>query len=200
MKDLNLKDLNEIGIGAFFRPRDLESLDISYYDLQSLVREGVVEKIGHGLYRHTRAPITENFTLAAVAAQVPDSVVCLLSALRYHEIGTQAPDAVWLAIPRGKRPPRVALAGLRLVTVSGAALTYGVDTVKVEGVVARITNPARTIVDCFRFRRLVGHDVAIEALHDGLRSRKANRDQIVRTADVLRATNTVTPQLQALST
>lgn len=200
MKNLELNDLNEIGVGAFFRPRDLAALDISFYDLQGLVRKGIVEKIGHGLYRHTRAPITQNFTLAAVVAQVPDAVICLLSALRYHEIGTQAPDAVWLAIARGKRPPRGVVANLKLVTVSGASLTYGVHTVEIDGVPARITSPARTIVDCFRFRRLVGLDVAIEALQEGLRSRQATRAQIARAAEVLRVTNTITPQLQAMST
>ena len=92
------------------------------------------------------------------------------------------------------------MANLKLVTVSGASLTYGVHTVEIDGVSARITSPARTIVDCFRFRRLVGLDVAIEALQEGLRSRQATRAQIARAAEVLRVTNTVTPQLQAMST
>ena len=106
--------------------------------------------------------------------------MCLLSALQVHEIGTQLPRQVWIAIPHKARPPHLGGAGIRLVRFSGAALSYGVQKTVFEGVPARITSPARTIVDCFRFERLIGREAALEALQDAL------QDNQVTTSDLRR--------------
>jgi predicted transcriptional regulator of viral defense system len=118
-------------------------------------------------------------------ARVPNSVVCLLSALRVHGIGTQAPATVWLAIPHKARVPRLPGLRLRLVRFSGPAWTFGVRATSFEGVPARITTPARTVVDCFRFERLVGREVAMEALEDALRQRKVTIAELARVEEIL---------------
>jgi predicted transcriptional regulator of viral defense system len=173
------------GIGSFFRPSQLEPLGISYDELRRLVNRGVVERLGRGLYRLAAAEPTEHYTLAAACARVPESIVCLLSALSVHEIGTQLPHEVWLAIPHKSDRPRVSGIKVRLVRFSGAAWSYGIQETVFEGVPARITSPARTIVDCFRCERLVGREAALEALHDGLHRRKVSVDALMRTLRVL---------------
>lgn len=168
------------GLGSFFRPSQLESAGLSRDRLRTLVRRGEVEHVGRGIYRLARADPTENYSLAMACARVPNSVVCLVSALRVHEIGTQSPAEVWLAIPHKARAPRSLSLRLRIVRFTGAAWTYGVKETSFEGVPARITSPARSVVDCFRFERLVGAEVAMEALHDALRQRKTTVAELSR--------------------
>ena len=183
--DFDRDELRNAGIGAFFRPSQLEALGITYDRLQSLVRHGTVERVARGLYRLADAEPTEHYSLAAVCARVPKSIICLLSALSVHEIGTQLPHEVWLAIPHKAEPPRFSGVKIRLVRFSGAAWVYGVKETEFEGVPARITSPARTVVDCFRFERRIGREAALEALYDGLRSRKVSTDALMRVLEVL---------------
>jgi predicted transcriptional regulator of viral defense system len=134
-----------------------------------------------------------------VASAVPQAIVCLLSALRVHEIGTQSPRQVWLAIDRKARKPGRVPAAVRIVRFSGQMLTYGVVTQSMQGVPVRITTPARTVIDCFRYRNKIGLDVAMEALRDAVRSRKAIISELDRAADVCRIRTVIAPYLQALS-
>jgi predicted transcriptional regulator of viral defense system len=191
--------LRKAGIGAFFRPRDLGSLEVSFADLQRSVAEGAVEKVGPGLYRLTAAEPSEMETIAMVASAVPSGIVCLLSALRIHDIGTQAPSEVWLALDRKARKPSHPPARVRIVRFSGAMLTYGVQIHPILDVPVRVTSPARTVVDCFRYRKKLGIDVALEALRETLRARKASADEIMRAAEVCRARTVVRAYLEALS-
>src|SRR5207248_1017541 len=170
------------GIGAFFRPRDVRPLGITYYEIQRLVAEGHAEKAGPGLYRLSDAEATEMETIAMIASAVPQAIVCLLSALRVHDIGTQSPRQVWLAIDRKARKPTRLPAAVSIVRFSGQMLTYGVVTQSMQGVRVQITTPARTVVDCFRYRNKIGIDVAMEALRDAVRSRKARVSEIDRAA------------------
>ena len=160
---------------------------------------GSVEKVARGLYRLADSEPTEYHTLAAVCSRIPSGIVCLLSALNVHGLGTQLPWEVWIAIPHKARTPRLPELPLRVVRFSGASLRYGVGEVTFEGVPARITSPARTVVDCFRFSRLVGKDVAIEALRDALSDRKASADEIWRAAEICRAKSLIGPVLETLS-
>ncbi len=178
--NLDLDRLQQAGIGAFFRPSQLEVLGITSDQLKALVKKGVVEHVARGLYRHTGAEVTEHYSLAAVSARVPDSVICLLSALRVHEIGAQISPEVWLAIPHKAEPPRLASIKLRLIRFSGSAWSSGIEKTTFEGVPAKITSPARTVLDCFRFERLVGREAALEALHDSLRQRKVEVDELYK--------------------
>jgi predicted transcriptional regulator of viral defense system len=177
--------LRQSGLGAFFRPGQVVEAGLTRHQLRALIRRGQVEHVARGLFRLADAEPTEDYSLAMACARVPDSVVCLLSALRVHGIGTQAPAAVWLAIPHKARVPRLTEPRLRIVRFSGPAWTFGVKATTFEDVPARITTPARTVADCFRFERLVGREVAIEALQDALRQRKVTVAELSRVEEVL---------------
>lgn len=183
--ELNRDTLHRAGIGNFFRPSQLEQLGIPYHRLRQLESDEKVERVGWGLYRLAEAEPTERYSIASVCARVPNSIVCLLSALQVHGIGTQLPRQVWIAIPHKARPPALKDESIRLIRFSGAAWIYGVQKTKFEDVPARITSPARTIVDCFRFQRLVGREAALEALQEGLRERKVTTGALTRTLEVL---------------
>lgn len=194
-----VSDLQRAGIGAFFRPRDVLPLGVTPYQIQRLVAQGVVEQAAPGLYRLSNVEATETETIAMVASAVPHAIICLLSALRVHDIGTQSPRQVWLAIDRKARKPRQLPAAVRIVRFSGQMLTYGVDVQSMQGVPVRITSPARTVVDCFRYRNKIGIDVAMEALREAVRSRKAAIGEIDRAAEVCRIRTVIAPYLEALS-
>ena len=180
-----LQNLHAAGITGFFRPAQLESAGLTRDQLPALLRSGRVERVGRGLYRLADAEPTENYSLAMACARVPNSIVCLLSALRVHGIGKQVPADVWLAIGHKARAPRLRELRLRIVRFSGPAWTFGVKETQFEGVPARITSPARTVVDCFRFERLVGPETAMDALQDGLRQHKLTVAELSRMAEVL---------------
>ena len=191
--------LREAGLGSFFRPRDAEVAGITYGELRKLEADGVVEREARGLYRRTNAELTRFHDIAAVCARVPDAIVCLLTALVVHEIGTQLPREVWIAIPQENRTPIVTRPKARVMRFSGASLRYGVEDTDFEGVPARITSPARTVVDCFRFRSRVGRDVAQEALDDVLADGRVSTAEIWRAATACRARSVLGPALDARS-
>ena len=158
----------------------------------------MVERLGRGLYRGRTAETTEQHTLAEVCRRVPHAVVCLLSSLRFHNLTTQSPAEVWLAIGSKARAPRVDLLPLRIVRFSAAARTGGVPEHLVEGVPVRVYDPAKTVVDCFKYRNKIGLDVALEALRAGWRERRFTMDQIWHDATSCRMTNIMRPYLEGL--
>ncbi len=189
--------LRESELPSCFRPRDAERAGIQYHELRRLVDAGIVERERRGLYRRLDADFTPFSDVAAACAQIPDAVVCLLTALTVHDIGTQLPRHTWIAIPQGRRTPALARSSVKIMRFSRLSLRYGVVDTEFEGVPTRITNPARTVVDCFRFRKRVGDYVAYEALDDVLIQRLATRDEILRTAIVCRARSLIEPILYA---
>jgi predicted transcriptional regulator of viral defense system len=180
-----IEKLRTAKLGTFFRPGQMEAAGLTRHQLRALVRSGNVERLGRGLYRTADSEPTEHFSLAMACARVPRSVVCLVSALRVHGIGTQAPAEVWIAIPHKARVPRLPELRLRVVRFSGPAWTVGVKEVDFEGVPGHLTSPARTVVDCFRFERLIGPEVAVEALQDALRQRKVTIADLTRVEEIL---------------
>ena len=188
-------DLSELS--AMFRPRDLEALGIPRSSLRACLRQGTAEQLGRGLYRLTETEPSEYETLAMVSARVPQAVVCLLTALRVHGIGTQSPRDVWIAIDRKARKPRLEGLSVHVVRFSPLMLIYAVQPFEVQGVPVHITSPARTVVDCFRYRNKVGLDVALEALRDALRSRLATVQEILRIAEVGRVRQVIQPYMEA---
>jgi predicted transcriptional regulator of viral defense system len=156
-------------------------------------------RIGRGLYVPADAELSANAGLAQASRRVPHGVVCLLSALRYHEIGTANPFEVWLALDQDVRRPQVEYPPLRVVRFSGKALTEGVERHRIESVPVKIYSPAKTVADCFKFRNKIGLDVAIEALRDGLRSKKCTRAQLWQYAKICRVTKVMRPYLEAVS-
>jgi len=202
--DLTRRRLAQAGLGAFFRAQDLDRLGIGAAELRVLCAAGGVERISRGLYHLVESEPTEHHTLAAVCARVPEAVLCLLTALRYHELGSQLPREVWFGIARKARVPHVPELPIRVVRFNATQLEYGIDEIRLEGVPARITNPARTVVDCFHpwKLRLVGKDVALEALREALRQRKATPDEIARADEACRTSKSISviaPYLEVLS-
>ena len=196
---LDTAEFQKAGLGAYFRPRDLAPLGVSHRRLQGLVSRGLVENLGNGLYRLSEVEPTEVETIAMVAAAIPNAVMCLLTALLFHNIGTQLPHQVWIALDRKARKPAHPPSRVRIVRFSGAMLTYGVASHSAQGVPFRITSPARTVVDCFRYRHKLGLDIALEALDDVLRSRTATVAEIIRAAEACRARTVMRTYLEAFS-
>jgi len=190
--------LERIGEGGIFRTSDLEALGISRSTVQRMVERGEVERISHGLYRLTEGLLTEHYGLVAVQKKIPNGIICLLSALLFHDIGTQLPRQVWVAIDPKARKPKPPGVPIRVVRFSGVNATYGIETHELMGVPVRITSIPRTVVDCFRYRNKVGMDVALEALQDVIRRRMATPSAILRAAEACRAKTVVRPYLEAM--
>jgi predicted transcriptional regulator of viral defense system len=182
-----------------FRLSEATAAGIHPEDIRRLVKVGHLTRVGRGLYAVPSPRATEYHTLAEIAKRVPKGVVCLLTALRFHGLGTQNPHDVWLAVDRRAGIPRVDFARIRLVRISGAALTSGIDGHTIAHVAVRITNPARTVVDCFKFRNKIGIDVAVEALRGYRRLRKGTVDELWRHADRLRMARVMRPYWDAMS-
>jgi predicted transcriptional regulator of viral defense system len=183
---------------ALLRPQDLVARGLPTVVLTRLVAAGRLERVARGVYALPGQAVGEHRSLAEVALQVPRGVVCLLSALRVHGIGTQAPFEVWLALPQGMSAPRLTQPALRLVRMSGAAFTQGVMQLAVDGVQVAVFNPAKTIADCFKYRNKIGLDVALEALRDGWQQRKVTMDDLFAYAAINRVANVMRPYLESL--
>lgn len=181
------------------RARDLDRAGIPRAYLRRLCERGLLERVDRGLYRLADAPVTELHSLAEVAARVPHAVVCLLSALQVHGLTAEAPHAVWVLIDRHARAPKLSYPKLHVVRASGRAREHGVETRTVEGTRVRLTTPAKTVADCFRYRRHVGLDVAIAALRDYLRTRRGGMDALVEAARADRVHARMRPYLEALA-
>jgi len=167
--------------------------------LSRLVRAGALERVSRGRYRLPESPITEHHGLAIVAAAVPRAVVCLLSALSFHEIGTQLPHEVWIAIDRRARRPTLSWPPLRVHRFSGPALAEGIEEHRIEGETVRVYSVAKTIADSFKYRNKVGLDVALEALREAWQApRRFTMDEIHRYARACRVERVMRPYLEAL--
>ena len=192
------KIVHYVGKHGIIRPRDSEAIGLPREYLLRLHRQGRIVRSGRGLYSLPDAAITERHSYAEVGRRVPGGVFCLLSALAFHEITTQSPASVWIALPQGARRPVISNPSLRVVRLSGASLTDGVENHKVEGVSIGVYSAAKTVADCFKFRNKVGLDVAIEALRDSLRQKKATVNEIYHYAKVCRVSNVIRPYMEAL--
>jgi predicted transcriptional regulator of viral defense system len=184
---------------GIFRLKEAKALGLHPEQVRRLTLQGHLTRLGRGLYAPASAEPSEYHTLAEVAKRVPKGVVCLLTALRFHAIGTQHPREVWLAVDRRAAIPKIDVAPVRIVRISGAALTAGVDKHTIEGVTVRVTSPARTVVDCFKFRNKIGVDAAVEALRDYRRLRKGTVDELWRQAAQLRMSRVIRPYWDAIA-
>jgi predicted transcriptional regulator of viral defense system len=184
---------------TLLRARDVTRQGLPTIALTRLVQAGKLERVARGLYGLPGSAISEHRSLAEVSARVPRGVVCLMSALRVHEIGTQAPFEVWIAIPQHMVSPRLDQPAIRVVRMANAALAEGVEHRTIDGVEVPIFSAARTIVDCFRFRNKIGMDVALEALRDGWSRRKFTLDELWRHAMRGRVANVMRPYIEAIT-
>ncbi|NOZ55521.1 MAG: transcriptional regulator [Calditrichaeota bacterium] len=180
------------------RPRELAAIDIPRSVLKRLVDRGRLVRRMRGIYSVPDYDPTENTDLASVASRAPKAIICLLSALRFHELTTQNPFQVWIMIDRAGHRPVIDHPPIRVVYASGRALTEGVGGYTVEGIDLRVTSPGKTVTDCFRYRRLVGTDVAIEALRDCWRQRKATMDEFYHYAKIDRVASFMRPYMESL--
>jgi predicted transcriptional regulator of viral defense system len=187
-----------VGRAGVLRPRDLDAHRIPRQYLRLASDKGLVTRVGRGLYTLALPKATVNHDLAAAAKRVPKGVICLLSALRFHDLTTQAPHQVWVGIDKKARRPRADYPPLRIVRFSKPSLTFGVLTKTIEGVPARVFTPAKTVADCFKYRNKLGLDVAIEALRDCLRKRKATMDEIWKAAKVCRVARVIQPYMESV--
>lgn len=181
------------------RPRDVEPLGIPRGYLAKLHAEGLLDRPSRGLYALHGDQPSPHRGLVEACHRVPHGVVCLLSALQFHELTTEAPFEIWLAIAEKARLPRVDSPPLRIVRFSGAALSYDVRRVQIEGIEVRVYGPAKTVADCFKYRHKIGLDVALAALRDCRRRRAATNDELWEAAKVCRMTNVMRPYLEAVS-
>lgn len=180
------------------RARDLGEEGIARQYLSIACEQGLLEKIGRGLYCLPNTILNEHRSLIEVCKRAPSGVVCLLSALQYHGLTTQVPYAVWFAISPQMRVPRIDTVQVRIARFSGKAFSEGIQVETIEGVECRVFNPAKTIADCFKYRNKVGLDIAIEALRDGLQQKKATVDELVYYGGCCRVERIMTPYLEAM--
>ena len=191
-----LKLTRKLGV---LRPRDLNSIGVPRTYLKQLIQRGELLRTGRGLYIQTNAPITENHSLAEAAKRSPKGVICLVSALRFHGLTTENPAEVWIAIPRGARPPKSGAPALRVARFSGRMMTEGVQRHVIQGVSVPVYCVAKTVADCFRFRNRIGVNIAVEALRDAWRDKKATSEELWHHAKVCRVLNVMRPYFDSLA-
>jgi predicted transcriptional regulator of viral defense system len=183
---------------GLLRASDLDAIDAPRVVLTRLTAAGLLEKVGRGLYRLPGAQVSEFESLASVATRVPQAVFCLLTALQFHELTTQLPHQVWIAMPRGSHPPRIDYPPIKMVQLTGDVYAKGVEVFERDGVKLRLYSVAKTVADCFKHRNKIGIDVALEALKDARAGNKASVDDIWRYAKICRVTNVIRPYLESI--
>ncbi len=183
---------------GMLRTSDLDVIEAPRVILTRLTAAGLLDKVGRGLYRLPSRPVSEHEGLAAVAAKVPQAVFCLLTALQFHELTTQLPRQVWIAMPRGSHVPRIDHPPIKMVQMTGNVYSEGIETVERDGVKLRVYGVAKTVADCFKHRNKIGLDVALEALKDVRSKRRATADDLWRYAKLCRVANVMRPYLEAL--
>lgn len=183
---------------GLLRASDLEAISAPRVVLTRLIAAGGLEKVGRGLYRLPDAQVSEFESLGTIATKVPQAVFCLLTALQFHELTTQLPHQIWIAMPRGSHQPRIDYPPVKMVQFTGNAYSAGIEDVERDGVRLRVYSVAKTVADCFKHRNKIGLDVALEALKDARSSSKASVDDIWRFAKVCRVANVMRPYMESV--
>lgn len=193
------KLIDHVRQNGVIRANDLVEKGIPSIYLTRLVRDGRLERISRGLYRLPESDTTEHFTLVQAAKRVPHGVVCLLSALSFHDVSTQLPHQIWMAIERGKWEAGIRDLPLRLFEFSGKSFHEGIETHDIQGVPVKIYCPAKTVADCFKYRNKIGLEVALEALRECVHERKCTNQDLWHYAKVCRVGNVMRPYLEAIA-
>lgn len=181
------------------RPRDVTALGIPRIYLQRLYERGELQRLGRGIYALTDAEHSQNVTLVEACKRVSHGVICLLSALRFHDIGSQNPYQVWMAIDHKKSLPRIDYPPLRIVRFSASILAAGAEEHRTSDGIVRVYGVAKTVADCFRYRNKIGLDVALEALRECRRERRATLDELWHYAEIDRLSTVMRPYLESFS-
>ena len=175
-------------LGAGIHPRTLCEMH----------RSGILEQLTRGLYRLADLPPLGSPDLVSVSLRIPNGVICLISALAYHEITTQIPHEIYVALARGTEPPRLGHPPIRIFWFSGQAFALGIQTHKIDGVPVRIYSPEKTIADCFKYRNKMGLDIAIEALKLYREKKRFKYEDLMEIARACRVEKVIRPYLEAL--
>ena len=183
---------------GMLRPSDLAAIGTHRVVLTRMTAKGLLERVGRGIYRLPENQGSEHESLIAVATRVPQAVFCLLSALQFHQLTTQLPRQLWIAMPRGSHTPKIDYPPVRMVQFAGAAYFEGVEIFERDQVKLRVYCVAKTVADCFKHRNKIGLDVALEALKDARAQGKASIDEIWRYAKICRVTNVMRPYLEVI--
>jgi predicted transcriptional regulator of viral defense system len=181
------------------RARDLIRRGLPSVYLGRLVRQGRLVRRARGVYAPADQEISGTHDWELACLRVPNGVLCLLSALLYHRIGTQNPANVWMAIDVKAWRPRVDYPRMRIVRFSGPALSHGIMTVKAGRASLRVYDPAKTVADCFKYRHKIGLEVAVEALREGWRAKKFSLEELAEAARICRVRNVIQPYLEMLT-
>jgi predicted transcriptional regulator of viral defense system len=184
--------------GGVLRTSEALARGIEERTLYAMRDEGLVETLSRGVHHLSAMPLPAYPDIAAVFRRTPRAVLCLVSALDFHEIGTQIPRAVQIALPAGVKAPRIGYPRIERFTMSEVSIVAGVDSYDVGGTTVHVFSVAKTVADCFKFRRRIGTDVAVEALQEAVRGRRATPAEITRFAMIDRVANVVRPYLEAL--
>ena len=183
---------------GLLRARDLDAIDAPRIVLTRMTAAGLLEKIGRGLYRLPESQGSVHESLVTVATQVPQAVFCLLTALQFHELTTQLPRQVWIAMPRGSHTPRFDYPPIKMVQFTGDAYSAAIEEVERDGVRLRVYGVAKTVADCFKHRNKIGLDVALEALQEAWRAKRVSMDELWRYATLCRVANVMRPYMETL--
>ena len=184
---------------GLIRPRDVEAAGIHREYLLRMYRNGELIKVGRGLYALPGAQTSESLSLAEVAKRVPNAVICLISALEFHNLTTQVAHSVWIAIENKKWEPAFEYPPLEIVRFTGPAFSFGVEEHEIDRIPVNIYSPAKCVADCFKFRNKIGLDVALEALRETWRERRATMDELWEAAKICRVTKVMHPYLEAIT-
>ena len=184
--------------GGTLRTREAADRGVHYSTLYGMRDAGLLEKLSRGVYRLAEIPEPSKYDVVTVAARVPNAVLCLVSALDFHEVGTQIPSGVSIAIGPKDRQPQLDYPPIHVYRFSGRALTSGVEERTVDGAAVRVFSVAKTVADCFKFRNKIGLDVALEALREVVGSRKSTPAEIMEFAEIDRVSKIVRPYLEAM--
>jgi predicted transcriptional regulator of viral defense system len=184
--------------GGLLRTSEALRLGIHPRTLYAMRDEGVLEQLSGGLYRLAELPPLSAPDLVAVARKVPGGVVCLISALAFHELTTQIPHAVYIALARGAAPPRLDYPPVRIFWFTGEAFTAGVETHALDHVSVPVYTPEKTLADCFKYRNKIGLDVAVEALKFYRQRKQMRLDELLRFARICRVEKVMRPYLEAV--
>ncbi|NLG00226.1 MAG: transcriptional regulator [Lentisphaerae bacterium] len=184
--------------GGTFTPSEAQSHGISTRTLYRMLQSGKVTRLSRGVYQMADAPDAGSTDYAVIAKRVPNGVVCLLSALYHHELTTEIPHKIYLAVTRDARVPRLDYPPVRVFRMSSASFTPGIEKRAIGGIETRIYSPEKTIADCFKFRNSIGLDVAVEALKNYMTRRGRNPDRVLEMAKVCRVEKVMRPYLNAI--
>ncbi|MGZ6208489.1 MAG: type IV toxin-antitoxin system AbiEi family antitoxin domain-containing protein [Syntrophales bacterium] len=184
--------------GGTFRVKEAINAGVHPRTLYTMRDEGIIEKLGRGVYRFADMPVLGNPDLTTVAMKVPKGVICLISALSYHEMTTEIPHQIYLALPRGAEPPRMDYPPLRIFWFSGPAFEEGIENHDVDGIHIMVYSPEKTLADCFKYRNKIGLDVVLEALKFYRQRKRFKVDELMRYARICRVEKVMRPYVQTI--